>query len=58
MAEEIVELAGEVIGEVVGGAIEVASGSSDRSSRRGCRRFLLIGFIVVIAAGVAAYFLL
>lgn len=60
MAEEIIELAGEVIGGVAEAAIEVgaaAVGNGGPSGRRGCRRFLLWSLAILAVAGVVAYFL-
>lgn len=59
MAEEIIELAGEVIGGVAEAAVEIgaaAVGNGGPSGKRGCRRFLVWSFVILAIVGVVAYF--
>lgn len=57
MAEEIVELAGEVIVGAAEAVVEIgaaAAGGSERS-KRGCRVFLWSALVIIVIAAVVAF---
>lgn len=57
MAEEIVELAGEVIVGAAEAVVEIgaaAAGGSERS-KRGCRIFLWFALAIIVIAAVVAF---
>ena len=59
VAEELIELAGEVIGGVAEAAMEIgvaATTSGGPGGRRGCRRFFLWFLLACLVTGVFAYF--
>lgn len=58
MSEEIIELVGEVIGGVAEAVVEIgaATATSNSSTARGCRIFLVSAVVIVIVAAAAVYF--
>jgi hypothetical protein len=60
MAEEIVELAGELIMGAAEAVVEIgaAAAGGSENSKRGCRVFLWFALAVLVIAAVAAYFIL
>ena len=56
MADELIELAGDVIGGVAEAAVEigVAASGSNNHDKKGCRRFVLWSLFGIVVIGVIA----
>lgn len=60
MAEEIVELAGEVIMSAAEAVVEIgaAAAGGNETSKRGCRVFLWSALAIIVIAAVLAFVVL